>query len=81
MKKGIKKYGREAELQLLAEFKQLMEYKIFQGQKAEDLTYKQKKKVANMVNLIKENINRGHTPENPVIKGRSVFNGRVQRRL
>ena len=34
-----------------------------------------------MINLIEEKINRGHTPDNPVIKGRSVFNGRVQQGL
>ena len=34
-----------------------------------------------MINRIKENINRGHTPEKLVIKGRSVFNGQVQRGL
>jgi hypothetical protein len=76
-KKGIEKYGREAELQLIAEFKQLMEYKTFHGRKAEDLTVEQRKKAANMINLIEEKVNRGHTPENPVIKGRSVFNGRA----
>ena len=58
-----------------------MEYKTFHGQKAEDLNYEQKKKAANMINLIEEEINMVNTPENPVIKGRSVFNGRVQRRL
>ena len=63
---------------MIAEFKQLMEYKTFHGRKVEDITYKQKKKKANMINPIKENINRGHTPENPVIKLRSVFNGQVQ---
>ena len=31
-----------------------------------------------MINLIKEITNKGHTSENLVIKGRSVFNGRVQ---
>ena len=66
---------------MLAEFKQLMEYKTFHGQKAEDLTYEKKKKESNRINLIKEKINRGHTPDNPVITGRSVFNGRVQRGL
>ena len=66
---------------MLAEFKQLMEYKTFHGQKVEDITYDQNKKAANMINLTEENINRGHIPENPVIKGRSVFNGRVQRGL
>ena len=34
-----------------------------------------------MINIIEEKINRGHTPENPVIKGRSVYNGRRQRGL
>ena len=78
-KVGIKKYGRMAELKLIAEFKQLMEYDVFHGRKAETLTPEEKKKAANMINLIEEKINRGHTPENPVIKGRSVYNGRVQR--
>ena len=58
-----------------------MEYKTFHGRKAKDLTYEQKKKSANMINLIEENISIGHTPENPFIKGRSVFYGRVQRDL
>ena len=58
-----------------------MEYNTFHSQKAEYITYEQKKKAVNMINLIKEKINSGHTPENPVIKGRSVFNGRVQRGL
>ena len=68
-KQGIKKYGREAELQLIAEFKQLIEYKTFHGRKAEELSFEQRKKAANMINLIEEKINRGHTPENPIIKG------------
>ena len=80
-KQGIKKYGRMAELKLIAEFKQLMEYKTFHGRDASKMTYQQKKKAANMINLIEEKLNRGHTPTNPVIKGRSVFNGRVQRGL
>ena len=62
-KQGIKKYGKEAEIQLLAEFKQLMEYKMFHGRKASDLTYEQKKRAANMINLIEEKVNRGHTDE------------------
>ena len=80
-KKGIKKYGREAELHLINEFKQLAEYKTFHGRNAKELTFEQRKGAANMINLIEEKVNRGHTPENPVIKGRSVFNGRVQRGL
>ncbi len=80
-KQGIKKYGKEAEIKLIAEFKQLMEYKTFHGKKASDLTMSEKRKAANMINMIEEKINRGHTEENPVIKGRSVFNGRVQRGL
>ena len=80
-KQGIKKYGREAELKLLAEFKQLVEYKTFHGRNANELTAEQKKRAANMINLIEEKLNRGHTPENPVIKGRSCYNGSVQRGL
>ena len=34
-----------------------------------------------MINIIEEKINRGHTPENPVIRGRSCFNGKKQRGL
>ena len=34
-----------------------------------------------MIKLIKEKINREHTRENPIIKGRSVFNRRVQQEL
>ena len=56
-KKGIEKYGREAELKLLAEFKQLMEYKTFHGRHAEDLTTEERKGAANMINLIKEKTN------------------------
>ena len=80
-KKGIQKYGREAELKLIAEFKQLLDYGTFHGKRAEDLTFEQRKGAARMINLIEEKINRGHTDENPVIKGRSVFNGKVQRGL
>ncbi len=58
-----------------------MEYKTFHGKKASDLTMIEKRKAANMINMIEEKINRGHSEENPVIKGRSVFNGRVQRGL
>jgi hypothetical protein len=80
-KQGIKKYGRAAELKLLNEFRQLIDYKTFHGRKADELSEEEKLKAANMINLIEEKTNRGHTPENPVIKGRSVFNGRVQRGL
>ena len=76
-KKGIKKYGREAELKLIAEFKQLMEYKTFHGRKADELSKEQKKNAANMINLIKEKINRGHTNGNPIIKARSCYNRKV----
>ena len=34
-----------------------------------------------MISLIEEKVNRGHTRENLVIKGRSVYNGRVQQVL
>ena len=65
----------------MAEFQQLLEYKAFHGCKEESLNEQQKKKVVNMINLIEEKVNRGHTDNNPVIKGRSVYNGRVQRGL
>ena len=39
--KGIKKYKREAELKLIEELKQLLEYKTFHGVEAESLTDKQ----------------------------------------
>ena len=32
-----------------------------------------------MINLIEEKVNRGHTADNPVIKARSCYNGKVQR--
>ena len=34
-----------------------------------------------MINLVEEKLNRGHTKKNPVLRARSVFNGRVQRGL
>ena len=80
-KKGIEKYGKEAELSLIAEFQQLMEYKTFHGRDASTLSYEQRRGAANMINLIEEKTNRGHTSDNPVIKARSVFNGGVQRGL
>ena len=80
-KKGIEKYGQEAEKKLIAEFSQLLEYSVFHGLNASKLTNKQKKGAANMINLIEEKINRGHTDDNPVLRARSVFNGRVQRGL
>ena len=43
------------------------------------LTKEEKRKAANMIIIIEEKTNRGHIRENLVIKGRSVFNGRVQR--
>eukprot|EP00557_Chaetoceros_sp_GSL56_P002970 CAMPEP_0176488714 /NCGR_PEP_ID=MMETSP0200_2-20121128/6868_1 /TAXON_ID=947934 /ORGANISM="Chaetoceros sp., Strain GSL56" /LENGTH=957 /DNA_ID=CAMNT_0017885739 /DNA_START=340 /DNA_END=3216 /DNA_ORIENTATION=- len=36
--RGIKKYGREAEIKLLAEFQQLVDYKTFHGRQASELT-------------------------------------------
>ena len=80
-RQGIAKYGREAEQKLMAEFMQLLEYKTFHGRKANELTKEQKRRAANMINIIEEKLNRGHTPENPVIRGRSVYNGRRQRGL
>jgi len=79
--KGIKEYGREAELKLMEEFLQLLEYKVFHGVKAEKLTAEQRQSAANMISIIEEKVNRGHTKENPIIKAKSVFNGRFQRGL
>ena len=81
VKQGLAKYGKEAELKLIAEFKQLLDYKTFHGRKADELSIDQKRKAANMINLIEEKLNRGHTPENPVIRSRSCYNGKVQRGL
>ena len=38
----------------------------------------EKQGAGDMINLIEEKINRGHTEENPVLRARSVFNGKVQ---
>ena len=80
-RQGISKYKEEAERMLIKEFEQLLEYQTFHGVKASSLTHEQRRKAGNMINLIEEKLNRGHTPENPVLKGRSCFNGRVQRGL
>ena len=79
--KGLKTYGKEAELKLMEEFAQLLEYKVFHGIHASDLTEEQRKGAANMISIIEEKFNRGHSPENPVIKARSLFNGKVHRGL
>ena len=63
---------------MLAEIKQLIEYKTFHGRKASELSIAQKQKAVNMINLIEEKIDRVYTPENPVLKARSIFNGKVQ---
>ena len=78
---GIKRYGREAELQLMKEFAQLLEYKVFHGRKADELTPEQKKAAANMISIVETKTNRGHTEENPVLKARNVYNGSVERGL
>jgi hypothetical protein len=83
-KQGIKKYDKEAELKLIAEFAQLLEYQVFHGVKADGpdgITMEEKKGAGDMINLIEEKINRGHTEEDPVLRARSVFNGKVQRGL
>ena len=80
-KKRIDKCGPEAEKKLIAEYSQLLEYSVFHGLKANKLSEEQKRGAANMINLIEEKINRGRTDDNPVLKARSVFNGRVQRGL
>ena len=66
-----------AELKLISEFKQLLEYDVFHGRKANSLTPQEKKRAANMINLIEEKVNRGHTQDNPIIKGRSCLNSEI----
>ena len=80
-KKGIEIYGEAAERKLIEEFAQFLDYEVFHGTKAEDLTRDEKKKALNMINLLEEKINRGHTPENPVLRARSVGDGRAQKGL
>lgn len=80
-KKGIKKYRKAAKLKLMAEFAQLLEFLVFHGRKVESLSPKDKKGAANMINLLEEKLNWGHTPENPVLRARSIFDGRVQKGL
>ena len=80
-KKGIEKYGELAEAALLAEFQQLWEYDTFHGVNADDLTAEEKRTAGKPINLVEEKTNRGHTDDNPVLKGRSVFNGKVQQGL
>ena len=58
-----------------------MEYGTFHSVDPNTLSDEQKRGAANMISIIEEKTNRGHTPENPVIKESSVFNGRVQRGL
>lgn len=72
-RKGIKKHGRVAELALLKEFKQLINMETLEPKKVEDLTMDQIGDAIEMVNLIKEK--RGHTPEDPNLKGRACGNG------
>ena len=66
-KTGNKKYWKNAESKLIVEFAQPMEYKTFHGVDDSSLRTLEKQKSANMINVIKEKINRGHTDGNPVI--------------
>jgi hypothetical protein len=50
--KGIKKYGKEAELKLMAEFEQLLEYKVFHGKYAHELSYEQKRGAGDMLSNV-----------------------------
>ena len=78
-KEGRKRYGKDADIKLMEEFQQLLDYDAFFPRKADTLSAEAKKRAAGMINIIEEKTNRGHTPENPVLKGRSVFDGRAQR--
>jgi Reverse transcriptase (RNA-dependent DNA polymerase). len=78
-KQGRKKYGVAADRKLLEEFQQLLDYSTFIPRKYESLSPEAKRTAAGMINIIEEKINRGHTDENPVLKGRSCYDGRGQR--
>ncbi|CAJ1956315.1 unnamed protein product [Cylindrotheca closterium] len=81
-KQGLMKYNKEAELKLIAEFAHLLEFQVFHGVKADGpdgISLEEERGAGDMINLIEEKINRGHTDENPVLGARSNFNGRVQR--
>ncbi|CAJ1957386.1 unnamed protein product [Cylindrotheca closterium] len=68
-KQGIKKYHKEAELKLIAEFAQLLDFQGFHGVKADGpngISLEEKRGAGGMINLIEEKINRGQTNENPV---------------
>jgi len=60
-KAGLKKYGEDTKICLIAEFKQLMDYDVFHARNASELNCHQKQKATNMINLIEEKINREHT--------------------
>ncbi|KAL3934891.1 MAG: hypothetical protein SGBAC_009480 [Bacillariaceae sp.] len=69
-KQGIKKYSKEAEMKMIAEFAQILEYQVFHGMKSDGpdgITLGEKKGAGDMINLIEEKINRGHSEENPVL--------------
>ena len=78
-KEGRKRYGKDADVKLMEEFQQLLDYDAFFPREADSLSEEAKKGAAGMINIIEEKTNRGHTPKNPVLKGRSVFDGRKQR--
>ena len=65
----------------MAEFEQLLENQIFHGKYAHELSHEQKRGAGDMLSNVEEKINRGHTDENPVLRARSVYNGKVQRGL
>ena len=78
-KEGRKRYGKDADVNFMEE--QLLDYDSFFPREADPLSEEAKKGAAEMINIIEEKTNRGHTPENPVLKGRSIFDGRKQRFL
>ena len=72
-KDGIAKHGEEAIMALFKEFSQLHEKKVFKAIKASVLTKQQKRDALYALKLIKEK-------RNGVIKGRTVVDGRKQRK-
>ena len=72
-KEGIAKHGEEAVAALFREFAQLHDKRVFKAIRASDLTLEQKKNALHALNLIKEK-------RNGVLKGRTVADGKKQRK-
>ena len=73
LKRGIKKFGPKAVEALMKEFLQFEELDIYEGIMANTLTPEQKKRALRAINIIK-------LKRNGILKGRTVGDGRMQRK-